>query len=86
MKSNDPQIEAEKHRLQMEMLLKDGDLKKNLRKKMELEVEIRQLKVKRNQIESEYALAESQLKRIEMELIGIQNELIKFKHKMLTLN
>lgn len=85
MHSDDPQIEAEKHRLQMEMLLKDADIKKNERLKMALDIELRQLKLKRQQIESDINSKETLFKKIEADLMVLNNEMIKAKHKMGTL-
>ncbi|HEX8974001.1 MAG TPA: hypothetical protein VF817_00765 [Patescibacteria group bacterium] len=85
MHSDDPQIEAEKHRLQMEMILKDSDVKKNIRLRSELEVEIRVIKTKMQQLTADLASKESHLHKVEAELMQLQNEIIKLKHKSATL-
>ena len=85
MQSNDPQAEAQKHRMQMENILLDSDLKKNERLKAQLEIDIRTLQHKRAQIDSEYAAKESLLKRTDGQLIIIRNEMLKLKHRMLNI-
>lgn len=82
MHSDDPQINAEKHRLQMELVLTDSDIKKNMRRKMELEVDIRELKRKQFQMTVDLASKESFLKKVDAELMMLQNEVIKGKHKL----
>lgn len=85
MHSNDPQIEAERHRLQMEILMKDADIKKNMRLKLSLDIELRQLKLKKAQIESDIISKESLYKKTEAMLAVLENEMIKAKHHMGTL-
>lgn len=82
MQEEDPQIKAEKKKMQIEILLKDSDVKKNIRSKIEVETALRDLKHKRDLIQMEINSKENQLKKIESEFIMLQNELIKLKHKM----
>lgn len=82
MDEQDPQIKADKHRMQMQILLADSDVKKNMRSKIEVETALRDLKHKGNLIQAEIFAKESLLKKIEAEYIQLQNELIKLKHQM----
>lgn len=77
-----PEILAERKKMQIEILLKDSDLKKSMRARIEVETALRDLKHKENLIQSEIISKESQLKKIEGESLQFQNELIKLKHKM----
>jgi len=86
MNNQDPQILAERKKIQMEVLLKDSDLKKNMRSKIEVETALRDLKHKSTLIQMEINSKESQLKKIEAEFMQLQNELIKLKHQMSALS
>ena len=79
MKSNDPQVEARKHRLQMDIMIKDSDFKKNERKKIDLDVAVRDLKRKRNQIDVELQQKETELKKLTMTQVQLFNETKKLK-------
>ena len=81
MQEIDPQIKAEKKKMQIEMLLKDSDLKKNMRSRNEIETTLRDLRHKESMIQVEILSKQSQLKKIEADFIVLQNELIKLKHK-----
>ena len=81
MQDQDPQIKAERKKMQIEMLLKDSDVKKNMRLKIEVETALRDLKHKNNLIQAEIASKENLLKKIEAEYMQLQNELIKIKHQ-----
>lgn len=82
----DPQLQAQKKKMQMEILFKESDLKKNERLKVELEVVIRDLKHKESQLQAEMILKESQLKKAEEAHMQLQNEIIKLKHQMNAIN
>lgn len=86
MQNQDPQIAAERKKIQLEILLKDSDIKKNMRNKAEIETTLRDLKHKNSLIEMEILAKESRLKKIEAEYIQLQNELIKLKHQMSALS
>ena len=86
MQNQDPQIAAERKKLQVEMLLKDSDVKKNMRNRMIIETDLRDLKHKGSLIQMEIISKENQLKKIEAEFILLQNELVKLKHKMSSLS
>jgi prefoldin subunit 5 len=76
------QIKAEIKKMQMEILLRDSDLKKNMHLKVEAETALRDLNHKKSLLEVEIHSKEAHLKKLEIEIIEIQNELIKMKHKM----
>lgn len=78
----DPQIKAERKKMQIEVLLKDSDVKKNMRLKLEVETALRDLKHKSDLLQAEIISKENILKKIEAENVQLQNELIKLKHKM----
>lgn len=79
MKNSDPQTEAKRHRLQMDIMIKDSDFKKNERKKIDLDVAIRDLKRKRNQIDVEIQQKEIELKKLTMTQVQLFNETKKLK-------
>ena len=81
MQDEDPQIKAERKKMQMEVLLKDSDVKKNMRLKIEVETALRDLKHKSNLIQAEIASKENLLIKIEADYMQLQNELIKIKHQ-----
>jgi hypothetical protein len=78
----DPGILAERKKIQLEILLKDSDLKKNMRSRIDIETVLRDLKHKSTLIQMEINSKETQLKKTEAEFIQLQNELIKLKHQM----
>jgi chromosome segregation ATPase len=82
MQDQDPQIKDERKKMQLEVLLKDSDVKKNMRSRIEIETALRDLKHKDNLIQAEIASKENLLKKIEAEYMQLQNELIKLKHQM----
>jgi DNA repair exonuclease SbcCD ATPase subunit len=86
MNNQDPQLAAEKKKMQIEILLKDSDLKKCMRSKVEVETTLRDLKRKETMIQVEILSKENQLKKIEAEYMQLQNELIKLKHQMSALS
>lgn len=80
--SIDPQILAERKKMQLEILLKESDLKKLERFKMQAETDIRDIKHKTDLLNAEMISKESQLKKIESEHMMLYNEIVKMKHKM----
>ena len=82
MQDQDPQIKAERKKMQLEMLLKDSDVKKNMRSKIEVQTTLRDLRHKESLIHMDILSKESLLKRLEAEAVVLQNELIRIKHKM----
>jgi len=85
MNDQDSQFSHERKKIQMEVLLKDSDVKKNMRLKIEAETALRDLKHKSDLIQSEIFSKESLLKKIEAENMQLQNELIKLKHQSTSL-
>ena len=82
MSEMDPEILAERKKMQMEIMLKDSDMKKNERNKLAVEVLIRELKYKLTQIQSEILSKEAEMKKIQGDQMQFGNELIKLKHQM----
>ena len=82
MNNQDPAISDQRKKMQLEILLKDSDVKKNMRSRIEIETALRDLKHKDNLIQAEIASKENLLKKIEAEYMQLQNELIKLKHQM----
>lgn len=78
----DPQLLAQRKKMQMDIMLKESDMKRNERAMTEAEVVMRDLKHKQVQLQSEFALKESQLKKLTADHVQIQAELIKLKHQM----
>jgi uncharacterized protein YlxW (UPF0749 family) len=79
------QISAERRKMQMEILMKDSDIKKNERTKIEIETALRDLKHKTNLLQAEIIAKENQLKKFQADGIQLQNEIIKLKHQMTSL-
>ena len=86
MNNQDPQISSDRKKIQLEIILKDSDLKKNMRSRVDIETTLRDLKHKDSLIQMEIISKESQLKKIEAEFMQLQNELIKLKHQMSALS
>ena len=82
MQEVDPEIKASKKKLQIELILKDSDVKKNVRSGIEIETALRDLKHKESLIQMEILSKEKQLKKIEAERSFMENELIRLKHKI----
>ena len=82
MNNQDPAISDQRKKMQLEVLLKDSDVKKNMRSRIEIETALRDLKYKDNLIQAEIVSKENLLKKIEAEYMQLQNELIKLKHQM----
>lgn len=82
MNDRNPELIAQRKKMQMEIMLKDSDLKKNERAIIETEIALRELKRKQTQLQTEFVAKESQAKRLSSEHVQIQAELIKLKHQM----
>lgn len=78
----DPMLLSQRKKMQMEIMLKESDVKKLVRSKLDAEVAIREMKHKAAQIQMDIAVRETSIKKIESETIQIQNEIIKLKHKI----
>lgn len=78
----DPILLAQRKKMQLEIMLKESDVKKLTRSKLEAEVFIRDLKHKAAQIQMDIAVKENTIKKIQSDTILLQNEIIKLKHKM----
>ncbi|HOF42521.1 MAG TPA: hypothetical protein PLF30_00480 [Candidatus Moranbacteria bacterium] len=77
-----PEISAQKKKMQMEILLKESDVKKFERVKVELEIALRDIKQKEAQLQADKASKESRLKRTEEDITQLRNEIIKLKRQM----
>ena len=77
-----PELLTQRKKMQMEIMLKDSDMKKNDREMMAAEIAMRELKQKQTQLQMEYILKENLLKKLKADHIQIQAELIKLKHQM----
>ena len=86
MNDQDSQVSADRKKIQLEIILKDSDLKKSMRNKIIIETDLRDLKHKDSLIQMDILSKESQLKKIEAEAMQFQNELIKLKHQMSSLS
>lgn len=78
----DPELLAQRKKMQMEIMLKDSDVKKNAREIMQAEIAIREIKQKQNQLQVELVSKENLMKKLMATKMQIQNELIKMKHQM----
>lgn len=82
MSNLSPELLHQKKKLQMDIMLKESDVKKNERISMATEIALRELKHKQTQIQSEFVIKESELKKLAAEHLLMQTELIKLKHLM----
>jgi hypothetical protein len=82
MRSEDPQIESKKKQLKMELILKDSDFKKNIRKLTELEMRSRDLKRKKTMLEVELAKIELDTKKTQGLQETLQIEIKKAKNNL----
>ena len=73
---------AQKKKMQMEIMLKETDVKRIGRAMLEIEVSMRDIKHKQAQLASEYISKELAYKKLVSDQVLMQNELIKMKHKM----
>lgn len=78
----DPQLMVQKKKLQMEIMLKDSDMKKNEREMLAAEIEVRELTRKQAQLQTELILKENLQKKLASNHVQLQAELIKLKHQM----
>lgn len=77
-----PEIKAQRKKMQLEIILKESDVKKIDREKLFIEIALRDLKKKSAQIQTDLIVKESEMKKLVAEQMLIQNELIKMKHQM----
>ncbi len=68
--------------MQMDIMLKDSDVKKNMRARLEAEIAVRDIKHNQAQLQMDLTLKENLLKKLQAENTMMQNELIKLKHQM----
>lgn len=78
----DPELLAQRKKLQMEIMLKDSDIKRSERAMLEVDVVLRELKHKQAQLQTETLLKENQLKKLTADHQQMQLEIIKLKHQM----
>jgi hypothetical protein len=78
----DPQKEADRRRMQNEMLLLDSDFKKKERQKGDIAMEKKRLKQKLDQLQVELDEKDRQLKKITQEQFLISNDMNSLKRKM----
>jgi hypothetical protein len=82
MNPKDPEKEAKRHRIQMDMVMKEGDFKKGERKKIELEIEIRQIKQKKSQLEFELMSKEREMGKMQGDQSMLFAEIKKLKNQL----
>lgn len=82
MSNLDPELMRQKKKMQMDIMLKDSDLKKNERDMLAAEIAMREFKQKQTQLQMEHVLKENLWKKLNANKIQIQAELIKLKHQM----
>ena len=77
-----PELLTQKKKLQIEIMLKDSDVKKWTRARLDAEVAIRDLKHKQAQLQMDITVKENIMKKLDAQNMQFQNELIKLKHQM----
>ncbi|KKQ80175.1 MAG: hypothetical protein UT03_C0031G0003 [Candidatus Moranbacteria bacterium GW2011_GWD2_38_7] len=77
-----PELLTQKKKLQIEIMLKDRDVKKLTRARLDAEVAIRDLKHKQAQLQMDITVKENIMKKLDAQNMQFQNELIKLKHQM----
>jgi len=82
MNTKDPQREAKKHQLQMDIVVKDGDCKKIERKKMELDIVIRQMRKKQQELMMEVSAKEREMSKLHGEHLMALAEIKKMKNQL----
>lgn len=82
MSNLSPELEEQKKKMQMEIMLKDSDLKKNERILLETEVTMREIKHKQIQLQTEFVVKENQFRRLTADHTQLQAEIIKLKHQI----
>lgn len=78
----DPALLAQKKKMQIEIVLKDSDVRKVEREILQMEVEIRDIKHKQAQLQTDLIVKENAYKKLAAARMQMQNELIKLKHQM----
>ncbi|MDD5464260.1 MAG: hypothetical protein PHP62_03865 [Candidatus Moranbacteria bacterium] len=78
----DPELLAQRKKLQMAIMLKDSDIKRSERAMLDVDVVLRELKHKQSQLQTETLLKENQLKKLTADHQQMQLEIIKLKHQM----
>ena len=82
---SDQQQQVNKHardKVRLDLIYKEGDLKKIDHKMIEVEQALSKLKHDRARIDMEFAIEEKKLKDLANDKMQMQNELIKLKHEM----
>lgn len=82
MQTQNPQKEADRRRLQNDMLLLDSDFRKKARQRVELEMEKKRLKQKLDQVKMELDEKDRQLKKITQDQFIIGNDMSSLKRKI----
>lgn len=82
MQNNDTESLAKKHRLQMEMLIKGGEHKKNEQKKMQLDLDIRQAKKKMDILKMETDKNKMELEKLMFSQAVLEKEIGKLKKEI----
>lgn len=75
----DPQIVAHRRRLQMDVLIKEGDYKKNEQRKNQLNVKIRQAQRKMSLLKIEIEKDKSELEKFVFSQMTLSKEIKKLK-------
>lgn len=78
----EPELLAQKKKMQISVMLKDSDVRKIERAILQTEVEMRDIKHKQAQLQSELIAKEGVYKKLAGEKMLMQNELIKLKHQI----
>lgn len=73
---------AQTHRYQMDLVIAESDYKKNSRRKEELELEVRELEIKRTQFDFEIADRKRELKKIDNDSLMLGQEIQRLKKKI----
>jgi hypothetical protein len=82
MSNFSPELGAQKKKMQMEIMLKDSDIKRNERAMIETEIALRELKHKQVQLQTEFVMKENHLKKLNADHVQLQAESIKLKHQV----
>lgn len=71
-----------KHQLQIDIVMKDSDLKKSIRQKEILVSEIRRLKREQERLSLGIQQKESELQKFDFEILQLDNEVKKLKKEL----
>ncbi len=82
MSNLEPELLAQRKKMQMEIMLKESDMKRNERTLMDTEISLRDLRHKQAQLQSEFIVKESHFKKLTADHMQLQAEVIKLKHQM----